>query len=510
MELTRLPKHTHSKTSILIGAAALLLCLFANASAANAKSGTDKNSSTILQRIKDFCKKKYNKKSKKNEGLDGQEMYEFGQIKMSDAPFSQAMPHPVAPIADDKKSEMLLDAYETIKTFYAYDPIGQAWVQIQSFKIVNGTHSDEPLDAAIDSSTYMNFWAYDLSNQTWHKVSLTPYLQQTNTQINSHSPAIVINKSVRPNQNNPLHYVAADALLEELLGVHTLMKLDNPEQKQSIWSNFSLDFSIGSGAIFYRNRLEQMRLLQRQNHDYFFITNTNEVYRPNWFHHTLDKVIGFDQFDHIADGSSQNASFRGIGFGMPITLGLQYVLWQQLLIGLGAEIVVNATNQLVHNDDHITHKTYLIDKKWSTQGRWFAKCGWYAFNNAKHRFFTDIRLCYVHHSGNKFPWLITLGPYLYHTLAYNFGLGYEQQLTDYLSCTVRLAMEQQKFKQFPDQQSYNIHYKQPAIYLQVGLSMRFAKDNPSNHLKNKECHGKNHELDSISNLEGLQDLLSSD
>lgn len=68
MEQTRLPKR--SRIPILIGIFSFLICLFTNANARNAKKPASKNSSTILQKIKEFCKQRTSKKSKKNESLD--------------------------------------------------------------------------------------------------------------------------------------------------------------------------------------------------------------------------------------------------------------------------------------------------------------------------------------------------------------------------------------------------------------------------------------------------------
>ncbi|TSJ81307.1 MAG: hypothetical protein NMK33_02285 [Candidatus Cardinium sp.] len=364
---------------------------------------------------------------------------------------------------------------------------------------------------SLNDNPYINLLAYDLVHQTGHNVSLMPYMQQANTQINNDFLPIATKTSGPPNHNTPSNDVATDALLEELLGVHTFTQPIHAEQERSIWQNFSFDFSIGAGLIYYTNGLEHMRLLQRknQNHDYFFVTKTNEVYKPNWFHHTLNMVSNFNESNCVKGDDAQNSAFQGKEWGIPITLGIQYIFWQRLLVGVGKEVVFNATNRLLHNDDHIKHKAYIMPKKWSVQGRWFAKCGWYAFNGKKHRFFGDIRLFHIRHLGSMFARVVTFGPYLHEALAYNFGLGYEQQLTGYLSWITRLSVELQSFKQFTSKKScdYNIAYKQLAIYLQVGLSIRA---NPLKHFKNKKDQNENHRFNDISKLKGLQNLLDLD
>lgn len=528
-----IPLPKRSKASTLIAVAGMLLCLSTDLHADSLKDTASKSFSTTLQRTKKY----YNQHTFKRidhhlKDLDHSGMYPLQQAEAGDytaipapknqtkegtheATLSQAMIQP-APTDQDIKSQIVLDAYEEIENLYAYDPADQTWVPIKFFKIISNLHGNQPIDLPIDGNPYINFWAYDVSHQTWHKVSLIPYLQQANTQLNSDSPATAAKKSMLPDHNTSLneHNVATDELLEELLGVHTLSTHANAGQVKSIWSDLSFDFSIGIGSVFYTNRLKQMQLLQRGKHDYFFITKKNEVYKPNWFYDTLNKIkeTSFDPFDRVAHSGAENASFKGIGWGMPITLGIQYVCWKQLLIGVGGETVFNATNRLVHNDEHIKHKEYSTPTKWSMQGRWFGKCGWYMFSNEKYRLFGDIRLYYVHHLGCIRAALVPFGPYLHQALAYNLSLGYEQQLTDYLSCIARLYMERQTFKQFSNKKAYdyNIKYRQPAIYLQVGLSIRCTRYDRSKYLENTEYHNKNHSLNSISKLEGLQDLLDLD
>lgn len=531
MGTIRLPKR--SKASTLIAISSMLLCLSTNIHADSPKDRASKSFSITLQKTKKYCNQHSFKRIDHHlKDLDHPGMYQLQQAEAGDytairtptnqtkegaheAALSQAMIQP-APTDQDIKSQIVLDAYTKIENFSADDPAGQTWVPIKFFKIISNLHGNQPIDLPIDGNPYINFWAYNLSHQTWHNVNIIPYLQQANTQLNSDSPATAAKKSMLPDHNTSLneHNVATDELLEELLGVHTLSTHPNAGQAKSIWADLSFDCSIGTGAVFYTNRLEQMQLLQRGKNDYFFITKTNEVYKPNWFHDTLNKIKeqSFDPFDRIAHGGPANASFKGIGWSVPITLGIQYVCWQQLLIGVGREMVFNATNRLVHNDAHIKHKEYSTHTKWSTQGRWFVKGGWYAFSNEKHRLFGDIRLCYVHHLGRICAALVPFGPYLHRALAYNLGLGYEQQLTDYLSCTARLSVEQQKFKQFSNTKAYdyNIQYRQRAIYLQVGLSMRCTRYDRSKHLENTEYHNKNYSLNDVSKLEGLQDLLDLD
>ncbi|MGI2298786.1 hypothetical protein ACRRVB_03275 [Candidatus Cardinium hertigii] len=465
-----------SKASNLLTAIlSIIFCLFTHSS--NAKDQKIENLFTILQNTRNFCKKIF-KGSYTLKNLDYQGLYDLQQIGI-------------------EGGVVICNLKNQTQNGSCVGLLGQARPQ--------PLYGDPLIDPIIDDQP--TFWPYDLAHQIWHKGSLISYLQQPDTQINSDAPATATKKTILPDQNNLLHDqpVVTDALLEELLGVHT--RTTHAEQAKSIWAKFSFDCTLGVGAVFYTNRLQHMQLIQRQDNTYFLRSKTNQVYKPNWFHHTLDKVTDFGPFE--AYGRNEKIQFQGKGLGLPITLGIQYLCGQRLFIGLGREMIFNATSRLTLDHNHISDKAYRMHQKWSAQGRWFAKCGWYAFDNEKHRFFGDMRLFYVHHLGNKLARLVTFGPYLHQTVAYNFGVGYEQQLTDYLSYTMRFAMELQTFKQF-DHKNYNIYYRQPAIYLQVGLSMRCTKCNRQNHLNNKACHTKNHTLNDPSKLDGLQDLLDLD
>lgn len=422
--------------------------------ASKAKKIESKNPKAILQKEKVFYKDHVPKKSKK--------------------------------ATNDETRELVLDEYKEIKNLYACDPITQKWVQIESFEIIRLFFKNRPLGSEVDWEAYINFWAYDIDNQIWHKVSLKKYLQQASTQINNDkdngSSTMVTEKLVLLDGRSKTRGVVTEELLEELLGVHTYpITVDvNPQQERRIWSNFSFDFSVGTGVVFYENSLVNMSLSRREvgeGDDCFFVTETNEVYKPNWFYHTLDKVDGFDvnQIYQVEDSCVYQAKFVGKGVALPITLGIQYTFAQQFLVGAGREIVLNYTNKLRQKDNSVKCKELIMRKKWSAQGRWFARGGWYAFYNPKQRLFADIRLFCVHHLGSELYKTLTFGPYLYRAFAYNIGLGYERQLTGILSFTSRISMELQPFKQFPNKRSYNIAYTQSAIYMQMGLSIWFSK-----------------------------------
>lgn len=526
---------TANTIPVLIAVIIFFLAPFQTAPASGLQQITSKNSRVILENINEFCKKniiQYNQPNKTLYYLNRKSVSQASELTINDRGrgaihVKQGATIPSItifckqaikmPSANAQHIGHVLDLYEKIKNFYAYDFDGQKWTKIKFFEIIRQSTDPTFFTKKNDYKRYTNFWAYDLPNKTWHTVSLIPYLQQTNTQINSDSSAIATEQLIFTNDNNSLNNVAKDELLEELLGVHTPKSYKRNDQG-NIWNNFSFDFSIGAGAVFYTNYLENVYLLQTKKHDYFFQNKQNKIFKPNWFHDTLHEATkSFNEHygkNDVQQSSLDNVTFEGKAFTLPITLGVQYLCWEQLLIGLGGEILLNAPTTLFHNDQAISYKAYNMAPKWCKQGRWFAKCGWYPFYNIskKYRFFGDVRCFYVHHSGDIFPRFLTFGLYLYRSLAYNFGLGYEQQCTDYLSYTMRLAVELHKFNQFANKKSfdYNISYEQPAIYLQIGISVRCTKYDSSQSQKNKTYQPKKHKLDDITKVEGLQDLLGLD
>lgn len=416
---------------------------------------------------------------------------------------------------NNKVQENILDDYKNIKDFYAYDPVTQEWVQIKSFKIIQDYQQDYKPDLAATLESYMAFWAYNATDQGWYKVSLIKYLQQTDTQqtnvtINDDSATISIKKQVLSDNRNELNSPSNDELLEELLGVHTpTADRTAPMGDRMWWSNFSFDFTLGTGAVFYQNSLVNMGFIKKSSQECLLITNGGEMYKQNWFYHTLNRVNKSGAKGITILPKNNNISFKGKGSAIPITLGVQYTFWEQLIVGVGRELIFNYTTKLVHSN---TSTTLSLHKTWSAQGRWFAKCGWYCFNNESHRLFVDIRLFYVHHLGNMLRKTITFGSYLHQAAAYNIGFGYEQQVTDCFSLTSRLAVEWQRFKQFASQSSYNIVYSQPAIYVQVGLSMQLPQSNGCASSQKKTIKSSKRIKSKISQSPALtetQDLLDS-
>ncbi|WP_339044423.1 hypothetical protein [Cardinium endosymbiont of Tipula unca] len=500
--------------------------LFPNIAGGNTiKKEHKKESKTILQKIKELCKKHTtngeknkqdtNKSHAKNKQPDLPKQDTFHDlpahktgeiddiIKKKEADQQEFIDYEIEKNDHGKKNEIILDDYSNIKNFHAYDPATQEWIQIKAFSIVKKHKQNKVFDIEVSLENYTNFWAYNATNQEWYKVSLVKYLQQTNTQINNNPTAIPIREQVLLGDRS--ERLPNDELLEELLGVHTPIT-HHPQKEDHTWSNFSFDFTFGTGTVFYENSLVNMGLIKKAGQEYFFVPNTNELYKPNWFYHTLEKVNGSGpkQISLLHDHSIHQPSFKGKGEAFPITLAIQYTFWEQLIVGVGRELVFNYTNKLVH---HNSSTTLIIHKKWSAQGRWFAKCGWYCFNNGNHRLFTDIRLFYVHHLGNMLRKTMTFGSYLHQAAAYNIGFGYEQQFTDYFSLVSRLAVEWQRFKQFSSHHPYNIVYHQPALYLQVGLSMRLAQYSRRKVLKKEHGKAVNNKTTRPRDLEDTQDLL---
>ena len=368
--------------------------------------------------------------------------------------------------APDEKNALLIDDYEAISDWYAYDPDTKNWIQIKYFKIVKNNTSKGYLK--IDLTPYANFWAYNSTQKEWHRVTLLKYLQKNNPALTDTHP---LNQS--PGHSDGL---AEETLLQELVGTKQPITTDHPVQHR-IWSNFSLHIRLGTGISFYNNRLVNMKVLTQKG-SYFFIpepNNDHKAYQPHWFYNAIDELPEFDskQVYNVSHGGS-NAIFKGKGAAWPITLGVQYKFLKKLFVGIGREIVLNHTSQLLHNDALIENKLLKLAKKWSAQGRWFLQGGWYFFHHTKHSIFGDIGIMYVHHLGGKLRRAIASTSYLHQTYSINPGIGYERKLTDYLSVTSRFSMEWQRFKEFSNQ-SYNIIYTKPAIYLQIGLAVRAAK-----------------------------------
>lgn len=387
----------------------------------------------------------------------------------------------------------ILDAYDAIKDLYAYDPVAQHWVPVHSFSILQAYHQTKKLDPAIDWNLYVPFCAYDAMKKEWHIATLLPYLQQTNTQINNTSFSTVQTESLLPSTHSLAEDIAQEGLLEELLGVHTkipTMRKETTPRKKNIWGHASVEITLGTGVTFYQNKLQDIRLLVREGNDYYLVSKTNNVYRPNWFYDAVTPVYGLDtrQLHRVVHGTNYESSFQGRGAAWPITLAGEYTFWNKLVVGMGKEIVCNHIAKLKHNDTSMPHAIYELSRKWSVQGRWFAKGGCYVLHTVRHKLLLDLRFFWVHHFGNKLYKAFTFGSYLHQTMAWNGGIRYEKSLTRLFSFTARLSLERQRFKQFSTQ-AENIAYNQHAGYAQVGILLHLGHKDDS--LKIKEILPKN-------------------
>ncbi len=410
------------------------------------------------------------------------------------------------------KSVGILDAYDAIKDLYAYDPVVQHWVPVHTFAIVQRYHQTKELDPTIDRKLYVCFCAYDATKQEWHIVTLLPYLQQTDTQINNTSLSTVQAASLLPPNPNLTEDIIQEGLLEELLGVHTViptMRKGTTPSKKNIWKHASFEIALGTGVTFYENKLQDMRLLVREGKDHYLVSKTNNVYQPNWFHYAVTPVAGLDtkQLHRVAHGTNYQTSFQGRGAAWPITLVGEYTFWNKLVVGIGKEIVCNRIAQLKHDDTSMPDTIYKLPQKWFFQGRWLAKGGWYLLHTERHKFLLDLRFFWVYHFGNNLYKTFTFGSYLHQTMAWNGGIRYEKPLTRLVSLSTRLSLERQRFKQFSDQ-AENIVYNQHAAYVQVGLLLHLGQKKAS-FLKTKEMIPENtlHTITDVSIQQEAPELL---
>jgi len=363
-----------------------------------------------------------------------------------------------------KRDTTILDTYDIIKDFYAYDPETKKWAQIKNFKIVKKhiATKNKP-NSTLDLTLYANFWAHDAHQKKWHQVSLLSYLspnEKKNPLSTKHSTA--------------LSNVPKQTLLNELLSSY---KPKQSNVSHTILSNFSFHTSLGTGLSFYRNELKKLTLYAKRNksNKYYFVTDNRETYRPNWFKGVLTHLTNVDPGQkHAFVKGSNNALFQGKGWAFPIAFVLKYTFVERLFFAFGREFLLKHLSELSHNDHKIRNKVLKFNQKKSAEGRWLWQGGWYFFHSAKHKFFGDFSFFYVHHMGDKFHAAIFAGDYIHKAYAFNPGIGYEKQLTDYLSWTTRFSVEWQQFKEFQTQ-AYNIMYRIPAIYLELGLAIKLAQ-----------------------------------
>ena len=373
--------------------------------------------------------------------------------------------------AEHGDTQSVLDDYEEVKNFYAYDPVVEKWIPIRNFYVIQAVLQNQSVD--IDWTIYANFWAYNDKNE-WFKVSLIKFLQQS---LHSHdvpfksAKAHVVDKYMQEYDQK--------GFLEELINVKSISS--NKKSKLSRYLGCSFQVSMGLGAFMFLNRLKNMLFSYTNPGDYYVVGITRsdndlpiyDYYRSHWFTKRLEHVsgssMGLSPNSEVKTGFGR---FRGFGIAMPLTLAVNCHI-KRAFLGFGKDVVfnrVNASCQYVNQGKGA--KTLNMRDLWCFQNKWFLQFGLYIWQFEHSALKTDLRLLWIYHMGQQWKNLLVSKNYLYKTFTYDFGLCYERPFMDYLSWTARLAFEWQRFLEFQTGTSTNIIYKWPTVFLQMGLIVR--------------------------------------
>lgn len=367
--------------------------------------------------------------------------------------------------------QSVLDDYEEVKNFYAYDPVVEKWIPIRNFYVIQAVLQNKSAD--IDWTMYANFWAYNDENE-WFKVSLIKFLQQS---LHSHgmpfksAKAHVVDKYMQEYDQK--------GFLEELINVESISS--NKKSKLSRYLGCSFQVSMGLGAFMFLNKLKNMLFSCNNPGDYYVASITKATdnaitnyYRPHWFTRWLESVpnVGYSGQPVYSEPKTGFGRFRGTGIAMPLTLAVNGHI-KRAFLGFGKDVVfnrVNASCQYVNRG--VVVKTLNMRDLWCFQNKLFLQFGLYIWQFEHSSIKTDFRLLWIYHMGQRWKNLLVSKNYLYKTFTYDFGLGYERPFMDYLSWTARLAFEWQRFSEFQTGTSTNIIYKWPTLFLQIGLIVR--------------------------------------
>lgn len=362
--------------------------------------------------------------------------------------------------------QSVLDDYEEVKNFYAYDPVAEKWIQIRNFYVIQAVLQNQSVD--IDWTIYANFWAYNDKNE-WFKVSLIKFLQQS---LHSHdapfksAKAHVVDKYVQEYDQK--------GFLEELINVKSISS--SKKSKLSRYLGCSFQIGMGLGAFMFLNRLKNMLLAYNSPSEYYMVSVVDSqinTYRSHWFTKRLDLVSSKNGGYRYSELQTGFGRFRGFGIAIPLTLAANCHI-KRAFLGFGKDLVFNRVNTSCQYLNHQGRdpKTFNIRDLWCFQNKWFIQFGLYIWQFEHSALKTDLRLLWVYHMGQQWKKLLVSKNNLYKTFTYDFGLCYERPFMDYLSWTARLAFEWQRFTEFQTGTATNIIYKWPTLFLQMGIIVR--------------------------------------
>lgn len=350
--------------------------------------------------------------------------------------------------------------FDKIRGYESYDPLTNTWSPIEAFKEVEIL--EDITQTRDENYLYYSFWAYDPMDHQWKRVDIREY-----------------------GYKHAKHPSDSDQAMTK-----------KPKKKFEFWKNVGLSFATGGGLTYYINTVNDLNLLVRKGQKEYLLqapgstdAAQGKAYKIRWF--ALD-VLKLNSLIHnnVVDTKKSydevkgDISFHGIGFNIPITLGLHYTFFKKLRIGVASNLEVNYVSKLYPQGAAANIMEYETPDPWFYNWKSLATIGYKVFQKGKHAVFVDTQLGIVWDFGENWN---PFTDYLHVNFYGSLGGAHEIRLNDFCKFFYRLSGQ---YKRYHNASSFtsvvdnkpstsSITLWQPAIQLEIGTILNFGRNKES-------------------------------
>ena len=356
--------------------------------------------------------------------------------------------------------------FDKIRESHSYDPATGKWSSIEDFETVEIL--EDTTQQREGRYIYYSFWAYDAAKKRWYKVDIRDYGYK--------------------------YRLGTKSLISETAQSETAPEEEEDKDRVSRWKNLGLSCSLGGGATLYNNDINNLQLIERDG-DYFLQAQDDELkdkaHFIRWFRDSYEKQDRFLK-QSVSYGSQtikrvligKKFGFRGIGANIPITLALHYTFFKRLRIGAGSNFEINYLKKLATTGDASHIRDLALQEPWLYNLKWFGLLGFKIVRKPTQAWILDTQIGSVYDAGSRLKMLFKKRQYLHSNWYISIGVGYEKKLNNYFKLMTRLSGD---YKRYKDTASFlsndSVTLSQPALHLEVGITLNFAKDTEGNQIE---------------------------
>jgi hypothetical protein len=321
--------------------------------------------------------------------------------------------------------------FDTIRSFYSYDPSTDTWSKIEEFssvEILEDTTIERP-----ENYIYKEFWSYDKINRKWQKADIRDYGY----------------------------------------------KINNVSDKFSwkkFFKNLSLGVSSGSSLNFHKESFSGDAQLYIRDSAYLLKTSDAE-YELSFFKIPDTKLISssssvYGYVDKIKIEDLSKIYFKGTGFSFPVNLTLSYTFWDKFRVGVTSFFDMDFLKALTSSD-----KQYPDLRSDSAPFYGFgfsALVGFKFFSKPKYSLLVDADWGVRFNKGSEITRFFSEKSSNVANML-SLGLVYERKVTSIGSFFARISSGTSFFTKSIDT-SFNRREFTIPVALQLGFSIKFGND----------------------------------